>query len=246
MALGMRDGEAGVADDRASEADAIELAGARLTLDPSGGLYWPAERVLVVADLHLEKGSSFAARGVPLPPYDTRATLALLAGIVARTRPRVVVALGDSFHDRAGAGRLGAAERELLAEIGRGRDMVWIAGNHDPDPMPGLGGVHLPELRLGPLTLRHEPLPASHGVRGEIAGHFHPVARLVVRGRALRRRCFVTDGDRLVMPALGAYAGGLNIRDAALASLFPGAYAAHLIGGARTYRIAHHVCLPER
>ncbi|QIB34465.1 ligase-associated DNA damage response endonuclease PdeM [Ancylobacter pratisalsi] len=243
MALEMQDGEA----------DAIELAGVRLKLDPAGGLHWPAERVLVVADLHLEKGSSFAARGVPLPPYDSRATLTLLAGIVARTRPRVVVALGDSFHDRRGAERLGAAERALLADIATGRDMVWIAGNHDPEPMPGLGGEHLPELRLGRLTLRHEPardlpsaeLPAG-GARGEIAGHFHPVARLVVRGRGLRRRCFATDGARLVMPALGAYAGGLNIRDAALAGLFPGAYAAHLIGGARTYRIAHHACLPDR
>ncbi len=223
---------------------AVTLAGATLVLDPAGALWWPAERMLIVADLHLEKGSAFAARGVPLPPYDSRATLALLARLVERRRPRVVVALGDSFHDRGGAARLGAEERASLAELSRGRDMVWIAGNHDPEPMPDLGGTAADELRVGPLTLRHEP--AAHAGDGEIAGHFHPVARVVVRGRSLRRRCFATDGNRLVMPALGAYAGGLNVRHVALAGLFGGAYDAHLVGAARTYRIAHHACLPDR
>ena len=223
--------------------DGLALAGARLVLDPAGGLFWPAERMLVVADLHLEKGSSFAARGVPLPPYDTRSTLAVLARMVERWRPRCLVALGDSFHDRGGAGRLGAEERETIAALGRGRDLVWIAGNHDPEPMAGMGGVHAQELKVGPLTLRHEPQRGAGG--GEIAGHFHPVARLVVRGRGLRRRCFVTDGARMVMPALGAYAGGLNVRDVALAGLFAGAYAAHLVGGARIYRIGGHACLPD-
>ncbi|MGA0564692.1 ligase-associated DNA damage response endonuclease PdeM [Ancylobacter sp. VNQ12] len=232
-------------DEVTREADGgIVLAGARLVLDPAGALYWPAERMLVVADLHLEKGSAFAARGVPLPPYDTRATLAALAQMVERWRPRTLVALGDSFHDRGGAGRLGGEERETIGALGRGRELVWIAGNHDPEPLAGIGGTHAQELRVGPLTLRHEP-QAGDGA-GEIAGHFHPVARLVVRGRGLRRRCFVTDGARLVMPALGAYAGGLNVRDAALAGLFTDAYAAHLVGGARIYRIAGHACLPDR
>lgn len=232
-------------DEVTQEADGgIVLAGVRLVLDPAGALYWPDERMLVVADLHLEKGSAFAARGVPLPPYDTRATLAVLAQMVERWRPRTLVALGDSFHDRGGAGRLGAQEREAIGALGRGRELVWIAGNHDPEPLAGVGGTHAHELKVGPLTLRHEP--AAGDGAGEIAGHFHPVARLVVRGRGLRRRCFVTDGARLVMPALGAYAGGLNVRDAALAGLFADAYAAHLVGGARIYRIAGHACLPDR
>ncbi|MBS9476695.1 ligase-associated DNA damage response endonuclease PdeM [Ancylobacter radicis] len=231
-------------DERDEEADGFLLAGARLVLDPAGALWWPAERMLIAADLHLEKGSSFAARGVPLPPYDTRATLALLTEIVARWNPRTLVMLGDSFHDRRGAARLGALERDMLAGLSAGREMVWVAGNHDPDPMPGLGGVHVEELRVGPLTLRHEP--SAGAATGEIAGHLHPVARLLLRGRSLRRRCFASDGARLVMPALGAYAGGLNIRDAALAGLFGGPYIAHLVGGARIYRFAYHACLPDR
>lgn len=232
-------------DEVTQEADGgIVLAGVHLVLDPTGALYWPQERMLVVADLHLEKGSAFAARGVPLPPYDTRATLAALAQTVERWRPRTLVALGDSFHDRGGAGRLGTQEREAIGALGRGRELVWIAGNHDPEPLAGIGGTHAQELKVGPLTLRHEP--AAGDGAGEIAGHFHPVARLMLRGRGLRRRCFVTDGARLVMPALGAYAGGLNVRDAALAGLFTDAYAAHLVGGARIYRIAGHACLPDR
>lgn len=224
--------------------DGLVLANVHLRLDVSGALYWPQERMLIVADLHLEKGSSFAARGVPLPPYDTRATLAVLAQMVERWRPRTLVSLGDSFHDRRGADRLGALEREAIGALGRGRELVWIAGNHDPEPLAGIGGTYARELKVGPLTLRHEP-SAGDGA-GEVAGHFHPVARLVVRGRGLRRRCFVTDGTRLVMPALGAYAGGLNVRDAALSGLFAKDYDAHLVGGARIYRIAGHACLPDR
>lgn len=222
----------------------IDLAGARLVLDPAGALVWPAERLVVVADLHLEKGSAFAERGVPLPPYDTRATLALLAGILARWRPRALLALGDSLHDRRAALRLGAVEQEAIAELGRGRELVWIAGNHDPDPAPRLGGTHARALAIGPLTFRHEP--SAGAVVGEVAGHFHPVARIVRRGRGIRRRCFAADCARLVLPALGAYAGGLNVRDPALAGLFADGFAAHLVGGTRTYRIAHHACLPDR
>ncbi|MFT0861714.1 ligase-associated DNA damage response endonuclease PdeM [Ancylobacter sp. G4_0304] len=236
--------EADMTEEAPPEGEAIELAGARLLLDAAGALFWPAQDMLIVADLHLEKGSAFAVRGIPLPPYDSRATLARLAGIVARRRPRVILFLGDSLHDRGAGGRLGDVERDMLADISRGRDMVWVAGNHDPDPVPQLGGMHLPELKLGPLTFRHEP--AGGDAQGEVAGHFHPVARLVRRGRGIRRRCFASDGRRLVMPALGAYAGGLNIRDAALAGLFAGPYAAHLVGATRTYRIAHHACLPDR
>ncbi|MFK8252407.1 ligase-associated DNA damage response endonuclease PdeM [Ancylobacter terrae] len=223
--------------------DAVELAGAAFVLDPAGALFWPDERLLIVADLHLEKGSAYAERGVPLPPYDSAATLAVLARLVARWRPRTVVALGDSLHDRRAAGRLGERERASLAAIRQGRDIVWVAGNHDPDPSPELGGVHAEELEIGRLVLRHEPRP---GATAEIAGHLHPVARIVRRGRGVRRRCFASDGRRLVLPALGAYAGGLNIRDPALAGLFGGPFAAHMLGTRRTYRIAAQACLPDR
>ncbi|GLK85193.1 metallophosphatase [Ancylobacter defluvii] len=230
--------------DTSGPAGLIALAGTELRLDPAGGLFWPAERMLIVADLHLEKGSSFAARGIALPPYDSRATLMLLVEMAARWRPRIVVSLGDTLHDRRAGTRLGPVEREMLAGLARGREMVWIAGNHDPDAVPELGGVHLPQLAVGGLTLRHEP--GARPAAGEIAGHLHPVARVVRRGRSVRRRCFATDGARLVMPALGAYAGGLNVRDRALAGLFAAPFEAHLIGGARTYRIADHVCAPDR
>lgn len=240
--------EADLSRDPVSEGARLALAGAELVLDAAGGLFWPAERLLIVADLHLEKGSSFAGRGIALPPYDSRATLARLLALVERHRPRAVVSLGDTLHDRRAGARLGPAERELLAGIARGRDMIWVAGNHDPEPVPELGGLAVAELSLGPLTLRHEPASASPaaGAKGEIAGHLHPVARVVRRGHSVRRRCFATDGTRLVMPALGAYAGGLNVREAAFASLFAPRFEAHLIGGARTYRIAHHACAPDR
>lgn len=222
----------------------IHLAGERLMLDPAGALYWPAQRLLTVADLHLEKGSAAAMRGNLLPPWDTRATLDRLAVLLRRYRPATVVALGDSFHDGDGASRMSAGDRNALMALQRGRDWVWVAGNHDPDQPDGVGGHFADALALGPLSFRHEP--STHGDDGEIAGHLHPLARVAQRGRAVSRRCFASDGKRLVMPAFGAYAGGLNVRDRAIFRLFGTlAFTAHMLGERRLYAIAAERCLPD-
>jgi DNA ligase-associated metallophosphoesterase len=222
----------------------ITIASITLLADADGALYWPEQRLLVVADLHLEKGSSFARRGVLLPPYDTATTLARLAKLIARYLPKVVVALGDNFHDGNGSERMAAPDRAALAELQHDRDWLWIAGNHDPEPMPGITGAFAASLSLGPLTFRHEPLRVD--ADGEIAGHLHPLACVAQRGRAVRRRCFAADGKRMVMPAFGAYAGGLNIRNRAFAGLFDRAgFTAHMLGERRLYAIAASRCLGD-
>ena len=221
----------------------VRVAGIPLAADCAGALYWPEEGLLVVADLHLEKGSSFARRGQLLPPYDTAATLARLAALIARYTPRVVVALGDSFHDGRGPARLADTDRATLRGLQRARDWIWITGNHDPDPAEGIGGRFLSTLKLGALTFRHEPL---ENAAGEIAGHLHPVARVSRRGRAVSRRCFACDGERMVMPAFGAYAGGLNVRDRAFARIFQTlTFTAHMLGEQRVYGVAAKHCLPD-
>jgi uncharacterized protein len=222
----------------------ITLAGVAFVADPAGALYWPQERLLVVADLHLEKGSSYAARGVLLPPYDTASTLKRVAGLIERYAPALVIALGDSFHDGGGPARMDDVSRCALLALQRGRDWVWIAGNHDPAPAAGVGGRFAAALALGPLAFRHEPSPQS--CDGEVAGHLHPQARVARRGRAVSRRCFAGDGRRLIMPAFGAYAGGLNVRDRAITGLFgPLAFTAHLLGEHRLYAVAAARCLPD-
>jgi hypothetical protein len=194
------------------------VAGAEVLLRASGALWLEAARMLVVADLHFEKGSAFAERGQLLPPYDTGETLRRLEAEVAALTPRAVVFLGDSFHDRRAEGRLAQRDAIRLAELARGRDLIWVVGNHDADGPRILPGDVAEDLMIGGLMLRHEPRP---GVQpGETAGHLHPCARVVARGRGVRRRCFITDGERLVLPAFGAYAGGLSVRDAAFSDLF--------------------------
>src|SRR5580700_8552411 len=116
----------------------IAVAGVALTADIAGALYWPQERLLVVADLHFEKGSAYAARGMLLPPSDTASTLARLGAVIGRHAPRIVVALGDNFHDGGGPARLAEGDRIDLLALQRGRDWIWIAGNHDPDPRDGI------------------------------------------------------------------------------------------------------------
>ncbi|CAO3420172.1 ligase-associated DNA damage response endonuclease PdeM [Azospirillum doebereinerae] len=197
---------------------ALTLSGAALTADASGALLWPAEGLLAVADLHLEKGSAFAARGRMLPPYDTRATLDRLAALIERERPARVLCLGDSFHDRRAAERMDRGDMERLRALTASvAEWVWITGNHDPEPPQGLGGRVAAECRLGPLVFRHEAQP---GAVGELSGHLHPAAALALAGRQrVRDRCFATDGAKLILPAFGSFTGGLNVLNPAISGL---------------------------
>jgi uncharacterized protein len=223
----------------AVRAATVTIAGVTLIADLSGAFVWESERLLVVSDLHLEKGSSFATRGVLLPPYDTVATLSRLSAVIARHDPRTVIALGDSFHDRKAHERLAAPDREAVAALQARRDWIWIAGNHDPALPRDIGGVVASEVAVGGIVFRHEPT----GAAGEIAGHLHPKARVATRGRSVERRCFASDGMRAVMPAFGAYTGGLSIRDAAFQKIFqtPG-FMAHVLGDNRMHAIPASRC----
>ncbi|HEX4156872.1 MAG TPA: ligase-associated DNA damage response endonuclease PdeM [Rhizomicrobium sp.] len=214
----------------------VEVNGEALLLDPAGALWWQTERTLVFADLHFEKGSAYARSGQMLPPYDTRTTLLRMEGLISRHAPARVIALGDSFHDSDAANRLDAHERETLIRLRRAAEWIWIAGNHDPAPPPWLGGKIADEVAIGGLVFRHEP--SLSPPPGEIAGHLHPCKSITRRGRSLRRRCFVSDRTRLVMPAFGAYAGGLDVRDLAVRSLFGEMFLAYLLGTRRVYAVA--------
>jgi len=194
----------------------FELCGEVLTALPSGGLWWPSQSLLCVSDLHLGKSERIARRsGSLLPPYETRETVARLAQDIARTDAKLVVCLGDSFDDLVAARDLEPTGLNDLVALMAGRRWIWIEGNHDPGPV-GLGGEHRAELRLGSLTFRHI---ASDGEQGEVSGHFHPKARLRLRGRTLSRRCFLLDKTRLILPAYGTYTGGLFSDDSALSTL---------------------------
>ena len=204
----------------------VRVMGELCVLRCSGALWLPAHGALVAGDLHLEKGSAYAARGQLLPPYDSRATLDRLEAEIAELKPERVVLLGDSFHDSRSIGRMPADDRTRLDRLAFGRDWVWLEGNHDREALTaadagavsGLPGRVVGDLRLGALFLTHEPMPEAED--GEVAGHLHPCARVVAHARMVRRPCFVTDGRRLLLPAFGAFTGGLNVKDAAIAGLF--------------------------
>lgn len=189
------------------------FAGHELALGTGRGLYWPAERALLVADLHLEKASWFAARGSMLPPYDSRDTLERLADAVRETGARRVITLGDNFHDDDGALRLDAHCTGMLEALTRALDWVWITGNHDEELPKGFGGTIVPELEVGGITLRHE---ARAGVTvPELSGHYHPKLRVNVRNRHIARPCAVLargacGAERMILPAFGSLTGGLD------------------------------------
>jgi DNA ligase-associated metallophosphoesterase len=208
----------------------LVVNGVRLVADTCGALIWPDAATLAVADLHLEKGSAYARRGTLLPPYDSRATLDSLTALIARERPRRVICLGDSFHDLEAAERIDPGDAIRLADLTKSVEWIWVLGNHDPKPSkdaPWTGRVET-NVTLGALTFRHEAAPQNG--TGEVSGHFHPKAAIHTRARRVTGRCFVSDGRRLILPAFGAYAGGLDVLDPAISGLFGGGFQAYLIG----------------
>ncbi len=182
---------------------ALELSSVELIALPSGALWLPKTHALCVSDLHLGKSDRIARRrGVMLPPYETRATLEKLDGLIEVLSPRMIICLGDSFDDLSAAESLDTSETEQLMRQQAGRDWIWIEGNHDPGPVD-LGGRHLKEYHVGPLVFRHIADPKA---RGEISGHYHPKCN-VARGGT--RPAFLIDKHRVIMPAFGTFTGGL-------------------------------------
>lgn len=213
----------------------LRLAGAWVTPRPEGALWLEQSGTLIVSDLHLEKASAYTRGGHFLPPYDTRATLTRLTALYAELNPKRVISLGDTFHDRGAAARLDEVDRTTLTALVRGVDWIWIAGNHDPAPPAELGGIVREEVDIEGVIFRHEPKP---GAKSEVAGHLHPCARVVGASGSVRRRCFAVDSERIVMPAFGAYTGGLNVMDEAFKPLFPGGLYALVMGRSKLYPTA--------
>lgn len=221
----------------------IRVNGECLVLLSEGALLVPKRGLLAVADMHLEKGADFARRGSLLPPYDTRATLARLESLVAGYRPETVLALGDTFH-RADSERFMDEDDALRLEaLTRAVPFVWVLGNHDPAPPKRFTGEVALAKRVGRLVFRHEP-SASVVAAGEVAGHLHPCARVRTDIGGQRRRCFAADPSRLVLPAFGAFAGGLNVLDGAIRPLF-GSMTVHVLGRRGVYSFGEEALAPD-
>lgn len=204
--------------------DMIDFCGETLCLRPTGALFWPSAKMLIVSDLHLGKSERIARRGgTLLPPYETTETLTRLSDEINATQAKKVLCLGDSFDDRFAVHSLDENHLSTLQRLQAGRRWLWIEGNHDPGPL-GLGGATLAEHREGCLIFRHIAAPLCEN--GEISGHYHPKARI----KSASRRCFLVDQRRMILPAFGAYTGGLSWTTPELRGLFSDSAMAYLTG----------------
>ncbi|WP_426167735.1 ligase-associated DNA damage response endonuclease PdeM [Sandarakinorhabdus sp. DWP1-3-1] len=212
----------------------LSFAGETLVPLACGGLHWPAQQALLVADLHFEKGSAFARRGRFLPPHDSADTLACLIDALELTGANRVFCLGDSFHDAGGPARLPDRPRAALRLLTQNLDWLWITGNHDDDAAGALGGRVMVEARIGALTLRHEAVPGAP--EPELSGHFHPKVAIHIRGRRIVRRCFAVSATKMILPAYGAFTGGLSVTDPAIGAALGGPALAFVAEGDRLLR----------
>ena len=227
---------------RSSAPTAFNLGGQPVVFDPAGALWLPEGRILVFSDLHFEKGSSYGRKGLFLPPYDTRRTLSTMIDVIRRWQPRCVISLGDAFHDRGAEARMSEEDRDLLRGLTKQHDWIWILGNHDPEPPKYLAGQACEEITLGGLLFTHEPCASGNW---HVAGHLHPAAKVRRGGRSVRRRCFMTDGERLIMPAFGAYTGGLNVCDPAYKPYFASGFSALMLGAEQVWQVASSELRPD-
>lgn len=215
----------------------LKFHGELMLADLSGALIWPDANTVIVSDMHLEKGSYYATKGILLPPYDSIETLQTLIKILAYYCPDRVICLGDSFHDPSAFKRLGFEEKKIIQRLTQTYTWIWITGNHDPNPPTVLGGEVTQCLKLGSLVFRHIAMAGQ--VHGEVSGHFHPKAKLLVRGKRLAARCFITDGTkRLILPAFGTYTGGLDVTSPAIKRLFNEDFQVWLLGHGKIFSFA--------
>jgi len=192
----------------------FEFGGQTFEIAGQAALYWRAQDALLVSDLHLEKASAFALYGQMLPPYDSVSTLEEIAALCRIYRPAKIISLGDNFHDDDGEHRLAQDAAALLVDLACNTEWIWITGNHDRAVSGIWGGKAFDELTVSGITLRHEAQGGDPNP--EISGHFHPKFRQVLRGRMVKRRCFVRTPRKLIMPAFGALTGGLDVQDGAI------------------------------
>lgn len=222
----------------------ILVCGNSFTADPSGALYWEAQKTLVVSNLRLGKGPAKPAKDRFLPPYDSRSALRRLAAVMDRYDPDRVIALGDSFHDQATARAIPRSDRNKLSILRQGREWYWVTEIFGPDKPDWLGGVVCPALTLDGMKFRHGP--SMDTASREIAGGLHPAARLTREGRNVRRKCFITDGARMVVPAFGVYEGGQNVLEKPFADLFKsGDFHVWILGRKQVYAVAKNLLLGD-
>lgn len=196
----------------------LEFAGMRFLLDGRRALLWPAERTVIVSDLHLGKGQDFAQHGHLLPPYDALATLAHLHAMFSTLKPARVIALGDSFHRAHSLQHFLPNERQALEDcLDLVPEWIWVLGNHDPEPPKELRGAVTTAWHKHGITFRHEldgPIATPH-----IIGHYHPKARVPAHRRKLSYPCFAWNTQLLIMPAFGSFTGGLKVNHPTLRKL---------------------------
>lgn len=190
------------------------LAGERLLLLAQKALYWPARKMLIIADMHFGKAASFRALGVPVPHGTTSHDLALLDDLIAAHEVTCMVFLGDFLHSKFAHAAATMKALQGWRERNRNLHLTLVRGNHDVhagDPPSSLRIEIVDEpYHLAPFAFCHHP-DLALGTSYVMAGHVHPVFRLTSGRASLRLPCFLIGEQRAILPSFGSFTGGFLV-----------------------------------
>ena len=181
----------------------------KFQISKEGILFWFDKQIAIIADLHLEKGSSFGPSGQFLPPYDSEETLNKIFKTIKNHKIKTIILLGDTFHDKNAFDRMSEKVFILFKSLIEKYEVIFILGNHESKFEIGRISF-LNEYVIDDIHFIHQALPTSIF---QISGHFHPVASVKSSIKKITAKCLLHTNNHIILPSFGKYTGGLNINN---------------------------------
>ena len=205
-------------------------------INNDGVLFWLEKKIAIVSDLHLEKGSSFASSGQFVPPFDSEETLNKLINFLKIHEVKIIILLGDTFHDRGALNRMSSKVKSIFDSLVENYEIIFVLGNHE-NKMKSAFIKFYERYIVDDIHFLHEAvLEKKH----QISGHFHPVASLKINSKQITEKCLIHSENHIIMPAFGEFTGGLNINNPVFKPFLNRNYYIYFLTKKSVYKFASH------
>ena len=205
-------------------------------INNDGILFWLEKKIAIVSDLHLEKGSSFASSGQFVPPFDSEETLNKLINFLKIHEVKIIILLGDTFHDRGALNRMSSKVKSIFDSLVENYEIIFVLGNHE-NKMKSAFIKFYERYIVDDIHFLHEAVLEK---KYQISGHFHPVASLKINSKQITEKCLIHSENHIIMPAFGEFTGGLNINNPVFKPFLNRNYYIYFLTKKSVYKFASH------